>query len=196
MLSEESFRDFRDFRQRVETEMRPAGAFESIADWGNKLAGQVARIAGVLHLFIHCQGGQPWNTPIAGDTMRAAIRIGEYFWEHAKIAFGMMGADPALGNAQHVLAWIERKAERYNITAFGKQEAWQDLRGRFEKVAPLNSALEILTERGFIRGVPNATKLPGRPKEVFEINPLYLKSLKPPKKADFEPQEETAEWTG
>ena len=49
-LSQEAKEIFQTFRASVETNLRPGGELDDLADWGNKLAGHVARLAGVLHL--------------------------------------------------------------------------------------------------------------------------------------------------
>ena len=96
-LSEEGAEVFQAFRNRVEIQLRPGADLYEIQDFGNKLPGAVARIAGILHLFAHPEDGRPWELAIEKSTMEAAIRLGDYFNDHADLAFGMMGADPQVG---------------------------------------------------------------------------------------------------
>lgn len=167
---------FQSFRVEVEVAMRPGADLYELRDWANKLPGGVARVAGILHLFLHADGGAPWDVPIAAETMTAAVAIGRYFTEHAKVAFAMMGADPALDDARHVLAWVLREKG----TSFKKQDAWQGTRGRFGKVAPLDAALGILEERGFIRREAVDHEGPGRPAGGrWEVNPLAYNPYNP-----------------
>lgn len=52
-LSEAAYRHWLDFAAAVERELAPGGEFESMNDWGGKLAGAVARLAGIFHLVAH-----------------------------------------------------------------------------------------------------------------------------------------------
>ena len=106
---------FQEFRDRVEVSLRPGGDMKDIADWGNKLPGLVARVAGVL-LLLHWAASivqeyspkptYPWDDSITEGTMEASIRIGKYFQAHANIAFGMMGADGTAAVAKRVWSVI------------------------------------------------------------------------------------------
>jgi len=167
-LSPDGRAAFREFRDEVEAKLRPGGDLDGIEDWGNKLAGTVARLMGILHLFQHAAHGRPWETQIACETVDKAIRLGRYFADHAKVAFGMMGADPAIADAKHVLAWIKRTG----ASSFTKQEVWQATKGRFANVALLDAALRVLEERGYLRKERVDHPARGRPPAPkFQVNP-------------------------
>ena len=76
------------FYADVELLLRPGADLHHLIDWGSKLPGAVARLAGNLHFAKH--GGEGVGKPISFDSMRLACIIGGFFIEHAKAAFGMM----------------------------------------------------------------------------------------------------------
>jgi replicative DNA helicase len=49
-LDREAYALLVEFKNAIEPSLGPGGELESIADWGNKLAGTVVRLAGLLHL--------------------------------------------------------------------------------------------------------------------------------------------------
>ena len=170
-LSPEAKDLFHMFRSEVEIKLRPGGELYDIADWGNKLCGNVARYAGLLHSWISVsQADRPWETPITGETMANAIAIGNYFEEHAKAAFASMGADPRLASAKKVWAAIIR----HDMTEFSVRDLYQLVRRTFKTVADLETILGLLVEFGYLRGViVSKQEGPGQsPSPRYEVNPL------------------------
>lgn len=156
---------FRTWRQEIEQELRPGARLDHLRDWGNKLAGLTARIAGALHFAEHGQPGL--SLRITGETTTQAIRIGRYFMAHAERVFDFMGADPDIGKALHVLRWIETK----RLGEFTKRDAHRALEGTFRKVADLEPALELLTAYAWIEEVPTAHSGVGRkPSPRYRVN--------------------------
>ena len=53
-------REFQSFSKEVEVKLRPGGELDGLVDWGNKLCGNVVRIAGLLHTLSWAGGsGSP-----------------------------------------------------------------------------------------------------------------------------------------
>jgi hypothetical protein len=101
-----------EFERRLEPLLAPGKDLSPLAGWGNKLAGAVARIAGVLHVAAAEGVEDLWATSIGAETVVAAIHIAEkYLIPHAQAAFGLMGAEPRLDDARRVLEWLARKRE-------------------------------------------------------------------------------------
>ena len=147
---------FRVFRTEIEHELAAGGRFAFLGDWAGKLCGTVARIAGILHMIkqAHEQSqGQPWDTEISADTMRAALTIGDYLADHALVAFEFMGGDPIHEAATHALAWIDRNEK----TQFSLRDAHQALKGRYRDVADIENALSVLEEHGYVRKISETT---------------------------------------
>jgi hypothetical protein len=149
--------------ERIETALRPDGALAYLKDWGAKLAGGVARIAGLLHMLDY----DP-HTPISGDTMHRAVLIGECFQSHALAAFAEMGADADTDLAREIDAWVRQAGLRQ----FTKREAHRRFSGRgdIKKADDLDGALGLLQEAGRIRDATR-TGQRGRPSATYLVNP-------------------------
>ena len=162
-----------EFKQRIEPSLGPSGELECIADWGNKLAGTVVRLAGLLHL-----ADRAWETsegrlePVGEGEMRRAIRIAEFLTHHALIAFDLMEPSRVVRSARHILAWIERTGSG----SFTRRDAYRASRALFRSPAEMAPALELLADHEVIRPRTTAPRIgPGRPPSpVFDVNPAVL----------------------
>jgi hypothetical protein len=152
---------FTSFEAEVEEMLRPEGALGTIAAWGSKLCGAVARIAGLL-----------WTTRHRGDddgeidpaTTRSAIAIGRYLIPHALAAFEQSQSGTA--GARIILDWIKRNGR----TEFSRREVHQALRSQFLHAGDLDQPLETLKNDGYLRRI-DATRQPGRPSVRYIVNP-------------------------
>jgi hypothetical protein len=166
-LSPEAERARLTFYDAVETELRPGGRFTGWEEWGGKLRGAVYRLAGVLHAA-RCVGElcEPWAVPIGGATMADAIRLGEHFTHHARLAFGMMQTDQADALAARLYPWI---LQRQSFTARECYRAHPGLEEDSNKLA--EGPLAVLVEHGLIRLRPRAEGAKGRPSYRYDVNP-------------------------
>ncbi len=170
-LSSEAYRVWIEFAGAVEKELCPGGEFEGMNDWGGKLAGAVARLAGLFHLAEH---DQPQYQAVTGQTMERAVYMGSFLTEHAKAAYALMGTDETIEAAKIVLAWIRRQASE----RFTQRDCHQALkqRAQFQHTDGIKSALKELESRGFVREVPTDKTGPGRrPSPLYMVNPAILK---------------------
>jgi hypothetical protein len=170
-MTPEAAKLFEDFEARTEPLLAQFGSLGHMTDWGGKLVGHVARIVGLLHCALTPQS--PWLTKIAPDTVRCALRLGDYLVAHARAAYGAMGAEPAVEDAQHILAWLTREARQ----SISKRDLHQGTKTRFPRVGMMEPALQLLLEHGFLALQAPATQdgKPGRPAgPCYDINPhLY-----------------------
>jgi replicative DNA helicase len=171
-------RKMREFVAWIEPQLAEFGELGAMTDWAGKLAGAVARIAGVLHCM-ECVskgagGGKPWDENISADTVERAVKIGRYLIPHARAAYAEMGTDPMVEEAKHVLRWIERKG----VETFTKREAFEGTKGRFRRVTALEPALDLLAAHGYIREAESPErKGPGRKPSVrYEVSPFLSAS--------------------
>lgn len=169
-LSAEAYQQWLAFTLSIEPELMDGGRFGHLSDFGGKLPGAVARVAGILHLAAHAFENAA-AIPVSVDTMRGAVELGHALAAHALIAFDAMSADAALDDARHVLSWIIRQGK----AAFTKRDAYAALRSRFPRADDISEALGILAERHFVRPVPQSIKPQGgRPSASYEVNPAIL----------------------
>jgi replicative DNA helicase len=184
-------RALEDFSRELESRLGAGGDLAAISDWANKLAGGVARIAGLLHfaaLGAQPRGDEssPGNSEYLGNygngnqtgglaapfgtvgygTARSSVIIGRYLLDHAQSAFALIGADPEITHAKRILAWIERSGS----TRFSKRDVWLSTRGYFKKASELDAPLSLLCEHGYLREERPERSGPGRkPGAVFTV---------------------------
>jgi hypothetical protein len=161
---------FQDFREKAEKRLRPEGDLCGIADWGNKFPGNVARLAGILHLFDNAAKPEPWNTPISTATIESAITIGNYYVEHALAAYGLMGANSDIELGRRLWAIISSGG----LSRFALRDIQQKKRRSFP-MTDLTVACMVLTDMGYIRPVVDnrpVGKVGRRPSPSFDVNPL------------------------
>ena len=171
-LTPEANKLWGDFYHKVESSMRPDEQLDFLKDWGSKLAGAVGRIAGLLHFAEHGKKaiGKDISTGITGDS----IAIGNYFFEFALAAFGLMKEDSRIESAKKILEYlIEHQPDQFkgnevlNMKNYFKQKTMDEV----------NSGLELLIERGYIRRKETSkTNSVGRPwVQIYEVNPKINK---------------------
>lgn len=155
----------------TELRFRLDGDLAHMTDWGGKLVGATVRIAGLLHLAEHfCDS---WQRPITADTFTKAREIGDYFTDHAKAAYDLIGADPAVADARALLDWT-RNTSTQRFTA---RDVLPAHRHRFKKVTDVDPALRVLEGHGWIRRLPDPPRNSrgGRPTApMYEIHPHVL----------------------
>lgn len=158
-FSDAAFARFADVQRAVETELRPDGKFGRSArlrGWGGKLAGAIARIAGILHVA----SGLDHHTPISADCADSAARIGAYFGDHAVAVFDFMTASSPNAKAIELLNDIRR----LGMVEFSKRDLFTALsRSRWKKVAELDEPLELLFDYGWIDVLEGEYSGKGRP---------------------------------
>jgi hypothetical protein len=153
----------------LEPQLADFGPLAHVADWAGKLAGAVARVAGLLHAADHAGGPAPWSTPVPESTMGRAIAVGRYLVPHAHAAFAEMGADPAVADARHVLEWVRRRG----ADGFTRRECFEATKSRFGVVENLQAALDLLERHNYLRERAGAAR-PGRgrpPSATYDVNP-------------------------
>jgi len=169
-MSPEAHREWKDFQRIVERDLRVGGRFGHIQDWGAKLPGAAARIAGLLHCAAHWDE-QPWAIPVARNTMESTLLVMAIFAEHTLLAFEVIAANPDLEKAKKIWHWILRNRK----PSFTGRECHQALKGTFVRKADLVPGLELLKERFFIGPGPSPHLGPGRPSDTYLVNPQFTK---------------------
>ena len=139
----------------IEPRLRPDGDLYGVRDWAAKLAGGTVRKAGLIHVGEHLRDG--YREPISEDTMRRAIRLGDYYTAHALAAFGAMSTGPHLGLAGDILGWLYPDGTRDYRPAFSQRDAhrrFQERDGHATTADEVAGALRLLEVHGYIRAMP------------------------------------------
>ncbi|KIL72342.1 YfjI family protein [Bacillus badius] len=163
------------FRGEIEKMFLDGGELEEMKEWGSKLSGQIIRLAGLLHVAEHVQvltkdmpNIEEIPKQIQEETIIKAQKLARYFIEHAKAAYGCIGADQGTQDAKYLLEVIKRQDKpviEYRVI--------QNLtRNRFKKAMHLKATLVELEERGSIY-----QRKDGR-KTLLEVNPCLLDTQK------------------
>jgi hypothetical protein len=170
-LSSEALKAWEEFSQGVENKQGEYGEFEPIQDWTGKLPGASLRIAGSCHVAEH----KDQTLVISLETMERALDLCGLLIPHAQSAFGMMGTDPAVDDAEVILKWIISEGKE----SFTRGYCHKSHRGRFKKLDRLVKALDILHGWNVI-SEPEIMKpkTAGRPSIVYNVNPSVLKEGK------------------
>ena len=171
-FSDDALESWEDFSGEVDRQLGPFAGFYGMKDWGAKLPGGVARLAGVFHVLTH---DNPEARKISLKTVQQAQYVGSVLIEHAKHAYGVMGADEKLERAKIVLDWIQHR----NKDRFSFREVQQLLKNRiaFGGSNTLEDALKELEERRFIQSI-QVDRKGGRgrnPKPDYVVNPAALR---------------------
>ena len=153
-----------EFYNDVELDLREGGSLRYLPDWGSKLPGAVARIAGLLHFAEN--GVKAIELPISVNIVNASCAIGGYFKEHALATFQLMEADPAIEAAKKILDYLVRHSPE---TFKGRDVLRHTNFKTMDKVMP---GLKILIERGYIKEINKESSGIGRPEAAnYAVNP-------------------------
>lgn len=145
-----------------------------MADWAGKLVGTCLRIAGILHCMEYSNITS--DCLVSLDTMKKAIDISQYFLEHAKYAYMLMGADKETEKAKYILKKLKKQdkmsLKRSEILSISRSPS-----RNINKVVDILKALDILVEYGYILELEAEERAgAGRKKDIeYELNPLYFK---------------------
>lgn len=165
-LTAEAHKKLLELERAIEPKLARDGDYGPIREWASKLVGVVVRIAGLLHLATEAEA---FRTPISTETLSAAIRIGDYFAEHAQAAFGLLG-DSGTSDAAYLLEFLHRR----EIKEFTIRQLLTDLpRGRFANAEDVSGTVAVLEDHGWVVPLPiPERKGPGRkPSPTFRTHP-------------------------
>jgi replicative DNA helicase len=165
-FAEASRRLLTAYSAALEPRLGESGDLRYVRDWAGKLPGAIARVATLVHLAGSVRGA--WGDEVLPASVESAISVGDYAIEHARAAFGLMGADPQVELGRRVLRWIAEG----NRSEFSRRDAFDQLRDqRLVKVTDLDPALDLLIAHGYLARV-GTPRGPGRPSIRFRVNPL------------------------
>jgi hypothetical protein len=100
-LDAAAFDLWRRFHDYVELTLAPCGEFNEMKDFAAKVAEQAARLACVMHIFVHGPTGT-----IGAAAMNAGAMIAWWHLGEARRTLGLIGKGETLTDAKALLAWL------------------------------------------------------------------------------------------
>lgn len=140
----EARKAYKRWQARREDRLDPHGSLRYMAEWIAKCDSSVARLAGLLHLVSGELGGY-----VEAHTVEAAMRVGDYWTDHARAVFDLMGASDDLGHARYLLDWLRRRDDPSDDVTF--RDLHQHAKRRVDSSHDLVPAVELLVEHGWLR---------------------------------------------
>ena len=141
-LSNEAHKEWRDFQNIIETDLRPEGRLAICQGWGGKICGHALRIAGLLHVAQHGNS----SVKIDKSTIDRALELCSLLTFHAVAAFSSMEIDQDTKDAKEILRWIQD-----NNLKFTKSELTKRMQNRSSMNAErLDKLLNILSQRNIV----------------------------------------------
>lgn len=161
-LSPGALQSWLQFSQHIENRQGPDGDLYTIRDWASKLPGAALRIAGLFHVVEHGENVHDISENIIGRS----LELCDLLIPHAAAAFGLMGADEAVGDAKAILRWLIDEGK----DSFTQRECLKRHEGRLKRVDRLKKALGVLIER-HITSEAQSIETGHRPSIVYQVNP-------------------------
>jgi hypothetical protein len=143
-------------------------AAPGLREWAGKRLGATLRLAGLLHLAADDENAL--FTPISAQTLAAANRLADYFTEHARAAFGLLGDTTGIDNARYLLDHLHR----HHVEQFTLRQLLTNLpRSRFATAEDVSTAVAVLEEHHHVLALPPPPRTgPGRaPSPAYQLNP-------------------------
>ncbi len=165
----DAYREWKEFQRGIEPQFRDGGMLEELKDWGSKLPGAVARIAGVFHLVKHA-GSAVVPSEIELSTVTSAIELAVPLISHCRAAFALMERALETKKAERVLAWIQRQRCAFFIA----RDCFRAHQQLFKQATALMPTLILLQQHGYVR-VDRQLSSGGRPpSDLVAVNPVIL----------------------
>jgi replicative DNA helicase len=167
-----------EISQEIEIKLREGEVLADLKEWGSKLAGQLIRIAGLLHLAEQVTGNlKEIPKEINASTLKKAKQLMNYFISHARVAYGVMGSNSDLEDAKYLINYLIKNGK----DSYTRREVFQGTKGTFKNVARFESAVEELEVRNFIRKETTNQIGKGRKSYKLLLNSLVTIPSKPTK---------------
>ena len=184
-LSAQADEAMRAFERWLEPLLAPGEELSLLAGWANKLAGAIARITAILHMAGSVGEGEPWDRPVGRDLVEAAIVLGrDYLLPHAKIAFGIMGADEKLEKAKVVWDKLCRASVSSVLSVsapptVSRRDIHTQNRSQFPTAKDIDPVLTLLLDLGYLRPLADTgEKGRGHASPKYLVNPLGLAAFR------------------
>ena len=166
-LSPEALEIWEKFAQNIEFNEGDGGDLFEIQTWSAKLAGNSARIAGLIHVAI----GHKEDQLISEETMDAAVELCELLIPHAQAAYNKTGPSADMRDAGAVYDWILK----LDKMEFSRRECHHKFQGRFKTVGDRMLNALALLQRYQVITPYKKSETGGRPSEMHNLTPSFIK---------------------
>ena len=163
-----------NFETRLKTDLKDIGA------WAGKLVGNILRISGLLtrsyetkydcYLSDGTTEDDNGEYIVQKNTMLNAVKLGNYFLDHALYAFDMLGLDSTKKNAKRIIEALVQKVPHVDsITARDVMRLCRHFKTK-DEVQP---AISLLCDYGYLKETDVTQTNIGRPKsQSYLVNPV------------------------
>jgi hypothetical protein len=167
-FSPQAYDAWKVFQRAIEILMREGGKLHYLKDWGSKLPGAAARIAGVFHCVLV---DPTQSTVISEGTVERVLNLVTPLMDHTLAVFNLMERDKVSEDAQKILAWIRKQGE----PSFTARDCFCAHQSRFKTMDGIRLAISILEQHYCVRPRPKEA-VSHRPSEVYDVNPKLLEA--------------------
>lgn len=175
-LDDQTTERFKRYCESIEVRLRDGQDLYSLRAWASKLTGRIARMAAVLHCYAY-PDTVPDSPRIDADIMDFAIGLSEYLIAHAKATYQILNLSADVKIARKILRTLEKYAASEKVLQISKGDLWGRIKNSDKSIQTVSSiagALDILVDHNYIRQVVDTERKPGRPAEIYELNPAYF----------------------
>ena len=185
-LSDEATTLLEEYHNKFE--LRLATDLKEMGSWAGKLLGNILRLSAIITRargikydeFLGCKPSTDDSAVwiVQKDDMANAIKVGEYFLEHAECAFNLLGVEQKTKDAKTLIKVIkEHKPELTEVNARIIARITSKI-GKKDRIAPV---LSMLADYGYLKE-KQQTYVAGRPRsETYLVNPkIYIDDGEPP----------------
>ncbi|SEP51121.1 Protein of unknown function [Rhodospirillales bacterium URHD0017] len=147
----------------IESQLGPTGEMANVRDLASKAADNLARLAGLFHVFDHGPSGL-----VDVEAVNAAAPIILWHLDQGRSYLGAFNMPPAVANASLLDRWLIETCRRDGVDRLPRHKVQQFGPGPVRNKRELNAALEDLAECHRAREVAE-----GRRKTIV-VNPVLL----------------------
>lgn len=180
-LSNEAYSLLKDYYESFES--RLATDLKEIGGWAGKLVGNILRISALITRARNVKYDAFLYTPstddsaewmVQKDDMESAIRLGDYFLEHARYAFDFMDDSTIKKQALNFLEKL--KASKVNEISFREASRMCKFMNKKENAT---AVINLLSDYGYLREKRGTSRAHNKG-IIYEVNPAIYDEEHPP----------------
>ena len=180
-LTDGAYKELEKYHDSLE--IRLDSDLKDIGAWAGKLVGNILRISGALcrahetkydgYFSDGAKEDENGSYIVQEDVMKDAIKVGNYFLDHALYSFEMLGDDSKKKNGKKIIDTLVKQEP--HLTEVSARDILRLCR-KFDKET-LEPILNLLCDYGYLKEKDNVQTGVGRPKsQVYLINPAIYEN--------------------